>query len=82
MGLRLDEEFHHNGVRLVSAQIGNVHPTMRRHGLPARVLSMVRSGRLVLGGLPRTVFPVERVRDAFDALRRPDEVLQSVLTYD
>jgi hypothetical protein len=36
----------------------------------------------VLGGLPRETFPVERVADAFAALRRPDEVLQVALTYD
>jgi threonine dehydrogenase-like Zn-dependent dehydrogenase len=80
--LRLDEEFHHNGVRLVCGQIGNVHRSMRRRGLPARVLALARSGRVVLGGMPRTLFPVERVADAFAALRRPDEVLQAVLTYD
>ena len=81
-GLRLDEEFHHNGVRIVCGQIGNVHPSMRRRGLPARVIALVRAGRLVLGGLPRTAFAVEQVRDAFAALRRPAEVLQVVLTYD
>jgi NADPH:quinone reductase-like Zn-dependent oxidoreductase len=81
-GLRLDEEFHHNGVRIVCGQIGNVHRSMRRRGLPARAMALARSGRLVLGGLPRETFPVERVADAFAALRRPDEVLQVALTYD
>jgi NADPH:quinone reductase-like Zn-dependent oxidoreductase len=81
-GLRLDEEFHHNGVQLVCGQIGNVHRSMRRRGLPTRVLALVRAGRLVLGGLPRETFPIERVGDAFAALRRPDEILQVALAYD
>jgi threonine dehydrogenase-like Zn-dependent dehydrogenase len=81
-GLRLDEEFHHNGVRVVCGQIGNVHRSVRRRGLPSRVIALVRSGRLVLGGLPRTVYPVERVKNAFDALRRPDDVLQVAFSYD
>ena len=81
-GLVLDEEFHHNGVRVVCGQIGNVHPSMRRRGLPARVIDLARAGRLVLGGLPRTPFAVEQVSEAFAALRRPAEVLQVVLTYD
>jgi threonine dehydrogenase-like Zn-dependent dehydrogenase len=80
--LRLDEEFHHNGVRIVCGQIGNVHASMRRRGLPARVIALVRAGRLVLGGLPRSAFAVEQVGDAFAALGRPSEVLQVVLTYD
>jgi threonine dehydrogenase-like Zn-dependent dehydrogenase len=81
-GLRLDEEFHHNGIRLVCGQIGNVHRSMTRRGMPRRVMRLARSGAVVLGGLPRTVFAVEAAADAFAALRRPDEVLQAVLTYD
>jgi hypothetical protein len=42
----------------------------------------VRSGQLVLGGLPRLTLPVERVAEGFDALTRPAEVLQVALTYD
>ena len=81
-GLRLDEEFHHNGVRLVCGQIGNVHRSMTRRGLPARVIRLVRSGGVVLGGLPRTMFPVERAAEAFAALRDPGAMLQAVLAYD
>jgi NADPH:quinone reductase-like Zn-dependent oxidoreductase len=80
-GLLLGDEFHHNGIRISSAQIGNVHPSTDRAALRARTIELVRSGALVLGGLPRSTVPIEQVADAFEALTRPEEVLQVSLTY-
>lgn len=81
VGLRLGEEFHHNGVRVICAQIGNVHPSWSRRTLRARTLDLALSGTLVLGGLSRLVVPVEQVAEGFSALTRPDEVLQVALDY-
>lgn len=80
-GLRLGDEFHHNGVRLVSGQIGNPHPSRDRTALSARALELALGGLLTLGGLPRTRFPVEDAALAFEALRHTDRVLQTVLDY-
>lgn len=79
--LLLGEEFHHNGVRIASAQIGNPWGDLSRRDLQVRTMELLRSGDLVLGGLPRLTVPVERAADAFEALRRPDEVLQVSLDY-
>lgn len=79
--LMLGEEFHHNGVRIVSAQIGNPWGDVTRRDLQLRTLELLRSRAIVLGGLPRLTLPVERVADGFEALRRPDEVLQVALDY-
>jgi NADPH:quinone reductase-like Zn-dependent oxidoreductase len=80
--LRLDEEFHHNAVRIVAGQIGNPHPPFDRPALQARTLELVGSGRLQLGRLPRRTLPIERVAEGFDALTRPAEVLQVALAYE
>jgi NADPH:quinone reductase-like Zn-dependent oxidoreductase len=79
--LRLGEEFHHNGIRIVTAQIGNPYAALTRRDLQVRTLQLVRSGQVVLGGLPRIRVPVEGAADGFDALRRPAEVLQVSLDY-
>jgi threonine dehydrogenase-like Zn-dependent dehydrogenase len=79
--LLLGEEFHHNGIRIASAQIGNPHGGLTRRDLQLRTLELVGSGRLVLGGLPRLTLAVERAADAFEALKRPNEVLQVALEY-
>ena len=80
-GLRLGEEFHHNGVEIRSSQIGNLHPSFDSRTLRARSLELALSGRVVLGGLPRLEVPVDDARSGFAALRRPAEVLQVVFTY-
>ena len=80
--LELGAEFHHNAVRIVSAQIGNVQPPATRESLQQRALELARHGSLTLGGLPRRTLPVERVADGFADLQRPSEVLQVALTYD
>lgn len=79
--LRLGDEFHHNGVRVASAQIGNPFGSLTRRDLQERTLDLAVRGDLVLGGLPRVVLPVTEVAEAFAALRRPDEVLQVALDY-
>jgi threonine dehydrogenase-like Zn-dependent dehydrogenase len=81
-GLMLGEEFHHNGVRISCGQIGNVHPSTDWGGLRARTIELVRSGQVVLGGLPRTTVPVERVAEGFEALTRPGDTLQVALSYE
>jgi threonine dehydrogenase-like Zn-dependent dehydrogenase len=80
-GLRLGEEFHHNGVEIRSGQIGNLHPSFDAESLRARSVELARSGRVVLGGLPRHELPVEEASAGFAALRRPAEVLQVVFRY-
>ena len=81
VGLRLGEEFHHNGVRISCGQIGNIHPAWSRSSLRARTRELALSGELVLGGLSRLVVPVEDVAEGFSALSRPAEVLQVALDY-
>ena len=81
-GLLLGDEFHHNGIRIVCGQIGNVHRTLSWTKLRARTIELAASGQVQLGGLPRLTLPVEQAADAFDALTRPAEVLQTALRYD
>ena len=80
-GLLLGDEFHHNGVRITCGQIGNVDRSTSLDGLRARTIELVSSGAIQLGRLPRLTLPVERVAEAFEALRRPGEVLQTALDY-
>lgn len=81
-GLLLGDEFHHNGVRIVCGQIGNVHRDLSWPALRDRTIELARSGKVRLGTLPRLTLPVERAAEAFDALTRPAEVLQAALRYD
>ena len=81
-GLYLGDEFHHNGIAVRCGQIGNVHPAWSWASLRARTIELAQAGDLVLGGLPRLTLPVERAREGFAALGRPDEVLQVALSYD
>jgi threonine dehydrogenase-like Zn-dependent dehydrogenase len=81
VGLRLGEEFHHNGVEIRSGQIGNRHPSFDARSLHARAIELARSRSVILGGLPRLELPVERAAEGFSALRRPAEVLQVVFLY-
>jgi threonine dehydrogenase-like Zn-dependent dehydrogenase len=80
-GLRLGEEFHHNGVEIRSGQIGNLHASFDAKTLRVRALELARTGKVVLGGLPHYVLGVEEARAGFEALRRPADVLQVVFTY-
>jgi threonine dehydrogenase-like Zn-dependent dehydrogenase len=80
-GLFLGDEFHHNGVEIRSAQIGNIHPGWSMATLRTRVIELAVSGQLSLGRLPRVTFPVERAADAFAAITKPASVLQAALAY-
>jgi 2-desacetyl-2-hydroxyethyl bacteriochlorophyllide A dehydrogenase len=80
-GLFLGDEFHHNGVEIRSAQIGNIHPAWSMALLRARVIELALAGRIALGRLPRVTFPVEKAADAFAAVRKPQTVLQAALAY-
>ena len=82
VGLRLGEEFHHNGIRITCGQIGNIHPGQDWASLRAASIELGVSRRVKFGGLPRLTVPIERVADGIDALRRPDEVLQVAISYD
>jgi len=80
-GLFLGDEFHHNGVEIRSAQIGNIHPAWSMALLRARVIEFVVAGRVALGSLPRVTFPVEKAAEAFAAVKKPETVLQAALAY-
>ena len=80
VGLRLGEEFHHNGVRLVSGQIQNMHPTLDRDRLTRRSVELALSGKVTFGGLPRLTIPVEDIDRGVAALRERS-TLQVALTY-
>jgi threonine dehydrogenase-like Zn-dependent dehydrogenase len=82
VGLVLGDEFHHNGIRVVCGQIGNVHPSLSWESMRARTLEMALAGQLMLGGLPRVTLPVEEAARGFAALQQPGDVLQVALTYD
>jgi threonine dehydrogenase-like Zn-dependent dehydrogenase len=81
-GLFLGDEFHHNGIRVVCGQIGNIHRTHSWPTLRRRIIELALSGKVKLGELPRQVLPVEDAAQAFAALTRPDEILQTALRYD
>ena len=80
-GLFLGDEFHHNGVEIRSAQIGNIHPAWSLPLLRARVIEFVVAGRVALGSLPRVTFPVEKAAEAFAAIKKPEMVLQAALAF-
>jgi len=80
-GLFLGDEFHHNGVEVRSGQIGNLHPRWEIGALRAFGIDLARRGAVVLGGLPRATFPIENAAEAFEALKRPGDMLQAALSY-
>jgi threonine dehydrogenase-like Zn-dependent dehydrogenase len=81
VGLRLGEEFHHNGIRVICGQIGNIHPSFDWRSLRNRVVELAQSGRVLFGGLPRTFVKIEDVATGMEALTHRDKVLQVSLTY-
>src|SRR5207247_2080331 len=80
-GLFLGDEFHHNGVEIRSAQIGNIHPRWEIGALRAFGIDLVRRKTVLLGGLPRLSLPVEQGASDFGALARPAEALSVALSY-
>jgi threonine dehydrogenase-like Zn-dependent dehydrogenase len=81
IGLRLGEEFHHNGIRVISGQIGNVHPSFDWPSLRARVVELAQSGRVIFGGLPRAFVAVDDIAIGMKELTHPERILQVALTY-
>src|SRR4029450_11959638 len=83
--VRLGEEFHHNGLSLVCAQIGRVPrglaPTWDRERLSAETIELLRAdGGAVRGHLGTAVVPFEEAPELLTGLaeRRRHEV-QAVL---
>ena len=68
-GLVLGDEFHHNGVRVICGQIGNVHPGQTWRTLRPGTIGMGLSGQVALGDLPRLTVPIEEAARGFAALR-------------
>ena len=81
VGLRLGEEFHHNGIRVICGQIGNIHPGHDWRSLRAASIEFAESNRVAFGRLPRLTVPIEDIALGIDALHRPDEVLQVAISY-
>ena len=81
-GLVLGDEFHHNGIRIICGQIGNVHPSQTWRTLRSGTIGMALAAQVVLGGLPRVTVPVEEAARGFAVLQQPGDVLQVALTYD
>lgn len=87
--LRLGEEFHHNRVRLICAQIGALPEHLRRRdaeyaaaSLSDEVLRLAVAGQVRLGDLVSHIVPVEQIGKAVDlAMGRPNEALQVALSY-
>jgi 2-desacetyl-2-hydroxyethyl bacteriochlorophyllide A dehydrogenase len=85
-GLDLGEEFHHNQVSVVAAQIGGVSTAVAnrwdRGRLQHAVVELIRTGRLDARALVTHVIPVERVAEAYRLIdERPAEALQVVLDF-
>ena len=82
IGLRLGDEFHHNGIRITCGQIGNIHPSHDWASLRAATIELAETGKVAFGRLPRLTVRIEDIAGGIDALRRPDEVLQVAISYD
>jgi NADPH:quinone reductase-like Zn-dependent oxidoreductase len=81
-GLMLGDEFHHNGIRIVCGQIGNVHPGHTWQTLRSGAIGMGLAGHVSFGALPRLILPVEQAARGFAELQQPGDVLQVALTYE
>ena len=85
-GLDLGEEFHHNRVSVVPAQIGGVPTALSnrwdRARLHGAVLELLSTGRLDVGSLVTHLVPVDEAAAAYRLLdEAPAEVLQVVLDF-
>ena len=83
-GLRLGEEFHHNRVQLVCAQISGVNPSLdhrwNEHRLQKSAIDLAVSGRLKVTELITHEFGLEQGAEAFELLdTATTDVLQVVL---
>jgi 2-desacetyl-2-hydroxyethyl bacteriochlorophyllide A dehydrogenase len=86
IGLRLGDEFHHNRVRLICSQIGDVPPAVAGRWNQTRLnqtfLRLALDRRIDPAGLVTHVIPVEEAAAAYRMLdQRPHEALQVVLKF-
>ena len=86
VGLALGDEFHHNRVEVVCAQISGVNPRLDhrwdRLRLDRTVMRLQAEGRLDCRRLVSQVLPVAQAAEAFALLdARPAEALQIVLQF-
>jgi 2-desacetyl-2-hydroxyethyl bacteriochlorophyllide A dehydrogenase len=84
LGLRLGEEFHHNRVQLVCAQISGVQPGLQHrwdeYRLQRTFIDLAVSGRVNVTDLITHEFDLEQGREAFELLdTATSDVLQVVL---
>ena len=84
LGLRLGEEFHHNRVQLVCAQISGVSPSLdhrwNEHRLQKTAIDLAVSGQLKVTELITHEFALEQGAEAFGLLdTATTDVLQVVL---
>ena len=84
LGLRLGEEFHHNRVQLVCAQISGVNPSIdhrwNEHRLQKTFIDLAVSGRVRVTELISHEMPLEDAGDAFRLLDTASrDVMQVVL---
>ena len=83
-GLRLGEEFHHNRVQLVCAQISGVNPSLdhrwNEYRLQKTFMDLVGQGRLKLDELISHEYPLEQGGEASSLLdTATTDVLQVIL---
>ena len=86
-GLRLGEEFHHNRVALIAAQISGVQPALQHrwneYRLASTAIDLAVSGRLDVTSLISHTLPLREAGEAFQMLdERPQDALQVVLRFD
>ncbi len=87
MGLRLGEEFHHNRVQLVCAQISGVNPSLdhrwNEHRLQRAFMQQAVAGRVNVLDLISHDFALDDAAEAFALIdSAPQSVLQVVLSVD
>jgi threonine dehydrogenase-like Zn-dependent dehydrogenase len=86
-GLRLGEEFHHNRIQLVCAQISGVNPSLdhrwNEHRLQTTFMKLAETGKVNVDALVSHEFPLEQGGEAFELLdTATTDVLQVVLKAD
>jgi threonine dehydrogenase-like Zn-dependent dehydrogenase len=86
-GLYLGEEFHHNRVALVAAQISGVQPALQHrwneYRLASTAIRLAVEGRLDVTSLISHTVPLSEAGEAFKMLdERPQDALQVVLSVE
>lgn len=86
-GLYLGEEFHHNRVALVAAQISGVQPALQHrwneYRLASTAIQLAVEGKLDVTSLISHTLPLSEAGEAFKMLdERPQDALQVVLSVE